>query len=133
MRPGRTYMEEKIEMGMDRFGNPACTEPVRMRGQILASTADDFRKLRNAWQLIASEAPNSTFSSRALDHSLPMQQEDLAFADDELGAASTPSRLELPLESISAERRQAGRRSVFNRLTGATMATHFTSSNPAMP
>ena len=59
-----------------------------------------------------------------------MQQEDLLFADDEVGPALHFDRLkELALEHVggSADKHDVA---PFNRLTGATMATHLTLVKP---
>ena len=44
-------------MGMDRFGNPHAPNLSYARGAILASTADDFRKLQHAWRLMRERGP----------------------------------------------------------------------------
>ena len=67
---------------------------------------------------------------RVAEHTLPMQQEDLLFADDEVGPALHFDRLkELALEHVggSADKHDVA---PFNRLTGATMATHLTLVKP---
>jgi len=117
-------------MNEDRFGNPHAPNLSYARGKILASTEDDFRKLQHAWRIIRERGPKSTFIFTGLDHSLPMQPEDIAFADDEIGAAIHYERLkELTLEHLggNAERHDIA---VFNRLTGATLATHLTLVRP---
>ena len=117
-------------MGMDRFGNQHAPNLSYARGAILASTADDFRKLQHAWGLIRERGPEQVFIFTGLEHSLPMQQEDLLFADDEVGPALHFDRLkELALEHVggSADTHDVA---PFNRLTGATMATHLTLVKP---
>ena len=48
-------------MGMDRFGNQHAPDLSYARGAILASTADDFRKLQHAWGLIRERGPERSF------------------------------------------------------------------------
>ena len=117
-------------MGMDRFGNQHAPNLSYARGAILASTADDFRKLQHAWRLMRERGPESIFIFTGLEHSLPMQQEDLLFADDEVGPSLHFERLKaLALEHLggSADEHDVA---PFNRLTGATMATHLTLVKP---
>lgn len=117
-------------MNEDRFGNPHAPNLSYARGKILSSTEDDFRKLQNAWRFIRERGPNSTFIFTGLEHSLPMKPEDIEFADDEIGAAIHFERLkELTLEHLggSADHHDIA---VFNRLTGATLATHLTLVKP---
>lgn len=117
-------------MGTDRFGNPHAPNLSYARGKILTSTEDDFRKLQHAWALIRERGPESIFIFTGLEHSLPMQQEDLRFADDEIGPALHFDRLKsLALDHLggSAEKHDVA---PFNRLTGATMATHLTLVKP---
>ena len=113
-------------MGMDRFGNQHAPDLSYARGKILTSTADDFRKLQHAWHLVREHGAKSVYIFTGLEHSLPMQQEDLLFADDEIGPALHFDRLKsLALEHLggSADKHDVA---PFNQLTGATMATHLT-------
>ena len=115
---------------MDRFGNQHAPNLSYARGSILTSTADDFRKLQHAWDLIRERGADSVFIFTGLEHSLPMQQEDLLFADDEIGPGLHFDRLKtLALEHFggSADKHDVA---PFNRLTGATMATHLTLVKP---
>jgi len=117
-------------MGMDRFGNQHAPDLSYARGKILTSTADDFRKLQHAWHLVREHGAESVYIFTGLEHSLPMQQEDLLFADDEIGPALHFDRLKsLALEHLggSADKHDVA---PFNRLTGATMATHLTLVKP---
>jgi L-seryl-tRNA(Ser) seleniumtransferase len=117
-------------MNKDRFGNPHAPNLSYARGKILSSTEDDFRKLQNAWRIIRERGPKSTFIFTGLEHSLPMKPEDIEFADDEIGPAIHFERLkELTLEHLggTADRHDIA---VFNRLTGATLATHLTLVKP---
>ncbi|HEY1431353.1 MAG TPA: hypothetical protein VGF39_06985 [Stellaceae bacterium] len=117
-------------MGVDRFGNEFSPNLSYARGEILATTADDFKKLQHAWRIIRERGPESVFIFTGLEHSLPLQSEDLRFADDEIGPALHFERLkELALEHLggSVDEHDVA---VFNRLTSATMATHLTLVKP---
>jgi L-seryl-tRNA(Ser) seleniumtransferase len=117
-------------MDKDRFGNPFAAALSYARGKILSSTEDDFRKLQRAWRLIRKHGPENIFIFTGLDHGLPMKPEDLEFADDEIGPAIWFERLQrLALDHLGGtpERHDFA---VFNRLTGATLATHLTLVKP---
>jgi L-seryl-tRNA(Ser) seleniumtransferase len=117
-------------MTVDRFGNPPAPNLSYARGDILTSTEDDFTKLQLAWSLIREKGPGNVFVLTGLDHKMPLAAEDLEFADDELGPALSFERLKaLTLDHLggNAERDDIA---VFNRLTGATMATHLTLVRP---
>jgi L-seryl-tRNA(Ser) seleniumtransferase len=117
-------------MTVDRFGNAPAPNLSYARGNILTSTEDDFTKLQLAWSLIREKGPGNVFVLTGLDHKMPLAAEDLEFADDELGPALSFERLKaLTLDHLggSPERDDIA---VFNRLTGATMATHLTLVKP---
>lgn len=117
-------------MATDRFGNPHAPNLSYARGKILSSTEDDFRKLQHAWSLVRKHGPDSVFIFTGLEHSLPMKAEDLQNADDEIGPAIHFDRMKsLALEHLGGNA-QAHDVAVFNRLTGATMATHITLVKP---
>ena len=114
----------------DRFGNPFAPTLSYARGKILSSTEDDFRKLQHAWSIVRQRGPENIFIFTGLDHSLPMQPEDLRWADDEIAPALYFDSLKaLALDHLggSADRHDI---MVFNRLTGATLATHLTFVKP---
>ena len=117
-------------MATDRFGNPLAPNLPYARGRILASTEDDFRKLQRAWALIRERGPDAVFIFTGLDHGLPMSGEELRFADDEIA----PALYFEPLRSLALA--HLGRSpdlhdvAVFNRLTGATLATHLALVRP---
>src|SRR5437867_2550167 len=114
----------------DRFGNRFAPNLSYARGKILAATSDDFTKLQRAWAIIRERGPESIYIFTGLDHSLPMEPEDLRWADDEIAPALYWDRLkELTLEHLggTAPRHDIA---VFNRLTGATLATHLTLVKP---
>jgi len=121
-------------MTTDRFGNPLAPGLPYARGAILTSTADDYAKLRHAWRIIAvrieKDGPESVFNFTGLERGLRMDPSDLPFADDELAPALYLDRLtELALEHLGGS---AARHDVmlFNRLTGATVATHLVLVRP---
>ncbi|HEX3954584.1 MAG TPA: hypothetical protein VHW90_13480 [Stellaceae bacterium] len=117
-------------MGVDRFGNEFAPNLSYARGDILPTTAHDFRKLQHAWAYIRERGPERVFILTGLEHQMPMQAEDLRFADDEIGPALHFERLkELALDHLggSPDKHDVA---VFNRLTGATMATHLTLVKP---
>lgn len=121
-------------MTTDRFGNPLAPGLPYARGAILTSTADDYAKLRHAWRIIAAriekDGPESVFNFTGLERGLRMDPSDLPFADDELAPALYLDRLtELALEHLGGS---AARHDVmlFNRLTGATVATHLVLVRP---
>jgi L-seryl-tRNA(Ser) seleniumtransferase len=114
----------------DRFGNRFAPSLSYARGKILAATADDFTKLQRAWAIIRERGPEAIYIFTGLDHSLPMEPEDLRWADDEIAPALYWDRLKaLTLEHLggTAPRHDVA---VFNRLTGATLATHLTLVKP---
>jgi len=117
-------------MGIDRFGNPHASNLSYARGKILRSTEDDFQKLQRAWSPIRERGPGSTYVLTGLEHSLPLAAEELEFADDEIAPALSFERLkELALDHLGGSP-ETDDVAVFNRLTGATMATHLTLVRP---
>jgi len=117
-------------MGVDRFGNPNAPNLSYARGEVLRTTEDDFRKLQQARSLIRERGPQTVFVFTGLDHSLPLAAEELAFADDEIA----PALCFEPLKTLALEHLGGSPETddvdVFNRLTGATMATHLTLVKP---
>jgi L-seryl-tRNA(Ser) seleniumtransferase len=117
-------------MNTDRFGNPFAPALSYARGKILGSTEDDFRKLQRAWRIIRRHGPESVLIFTGLEHGLPMKPEDLRFADDEIGPAIWFDRLKaLALDHLGGSS-QMHDVAVFNRLTGATLATHLSLVKP---
>jgi L-seryl-tRNA(Ser) seleniumtransferase len=116
--------------GIDRFGNRFAPTLSYARGKILATTNDDFTKLQHAWGIIRKRGLESIFIFTGLEHSLPMQPEDLRWADDELAPALYYDRMKaLTLDHLGGNAAQHDI-AVFNRLTGATLATHLTLVKP---
>ena len=117
-------------MSTDRFGNPHAPALAYARGRILATTEDDFRKLRRAWSLIRAHGPESVFVFTGLEHGLAMTAEEIRWADDELAPAVYADRLKaLTLQHLGGSE-EFHDIAVFNRLTGATLATHLTLVQP---
>src|SRR5580704_6836058 len=117
-------------MNVDRFGNKHAPNLSYARGDILTSTEDDFQKLQLAWSLIREKGPRNVFVFTGLDHKMPLAAEELEFADDEIGPALSFERLKaLTLEHLGGTPDKHDI-AVFNRLTGATMATHLTLVRP---
>src|SRR2546429_8725794 len=114
----------------DRFGNRFAPNLSYARGKILAATSDDFTKLQRAWGIIRERGPEANYIFTGLDHSLPMEPEDLRWADDEIAPALHWDRLKaLTLEHLGGTAPQHDI-AVFNRLTGATLATNLTLVKP---
>jgi L-seryl-tRNA(Ser) seleniumtransferase len=117
-------------MTIDRFGNPHAPNLSYARGDILTSTEDDFQKLQLAWSLIREKGPRNVFIFTGLEHGMPLAAEELEFADDEIGPALSFERLKaLTLDHLGGTPDKHDI-AVFNRLTGATMATHLTLVKP---
>src|SRR5256885_14557646 len=114
----------------DRFGNRFAPNLSYARGKILAATSDDFTKLQHAWALIRERGPEAIYIFTGLDHSLPMEAEDLRWADDEIAPALYWDRVKaLTLEHLGGTA-PTHDIAVFNRLTGATLPTYLTLVNP---
>jgi L-seryl-tRNA(Ser) seleniumtransferase len=117
-------------MGSDRFGNEFAPGLSYARGRILGSTDDDFRKLQRAWAVIRERGPEEVYVFTGLEHGLPLLPAELQFADDEIAPALCFERLKsLALDHLGGtpDRDDVA---VFNRLTGATMATFLTLVRP---
>src|SRR5579884_2432878 len=117
-------------MGSDRFGNAHAPNLPYARGRILADSAADFRKLEVAWSLLRQHGAQNVHIFTGLEHGLPMAASELAFADDEIAPALCFDRLRaLALDHLGGtpERDDVA---LFNRLTGATMATHLSLVRP---
>jgi L-seryl-tRNA(Ser) seleniumtransferase len=113
----------------DRFGNPFAPGLPYARGRILTSTEDDIAKLGRAWRIverrIQKDGPESVFNFSGLERSLPLEAQELPFADDEIAPALYGERLrDLALEHLGGSSRVHDVM-LFNRLTAATIATHL--------
>lgn len=114
----------------DRFGNPHAPNLPYARGKILATTEDDFRKLQHAWTVMRQRGVDNLFIFTGLEHALPMTGDELLVADDEIAPALYFERLRaLALDHLGGtpDRDDVA---VFNRMTGATLATHLTLIKP---
>ena len=117
-------------MSVDRFGNRHAPNLSYAHGQILRGTEDDFQKLQLAWSLIRERGPRNIYIFTGLEHAMPLAADDLEFADDEIGPALSYDRLKaLTLDHLGGSP-ETDDVAVFNRLTGATMATHLTLVKP---
>jgi L-seryl-tRNA(Ser) seleniumtransferase len=117
-------------MSTDRFGNSFAPALSYARGKILSSTEDDYRKLRHAWSLIRTHGPEAVYIFTGLEHGLAMTAEEIRFADDEIAPALYADRLKaLALQHFGGSE-ELHDVAVFNRLTGATLATHLTLVEP---
>jgi len=117
-------------MDVDRFGNTHAPGLSYARGKIIRSTEDDFQKLQRAWALIRERGQGQIYVFTGLEHSLPLAAEELAYTDDEIAPAQCFERLKArALEHLGGSP-ETDDVAVFNRLTGATIATHLTLVKP---
>jgi L-seryl-tRNA(Ser) seleniumtransferase len=121
-------------MERDRFGNELAPGLPYARGRMVASTEDDFRKLRQAWRLIEARVtkhgPEAIYNFSGLEHGLPLTPEELPIANDFVAPALYFERFRAAaLDHLggSPARHDAA---LFSRLTGATYATHLTLVKP---
>jgi L-seryl-tRNA(Ser) seleniumtransferase len=118
----------------DSYGNEHAPGLPYARGSILASTEDDFRKLQEAWRHVAARVqaggPDAVFNFSGLEHGLPLVPDELPFATDFIAPPLYLDRFrEAALTHLGGtpERHDAA---LFNRLTGATFATHLVLVRP---
>lgn len=118
----------------DGFGNEYAPGVPYARGKILTSTEDDFRKLRQAWRHIearvGANGPGAVYNFSGLEHGLPLEAAELEIANDFVAPALYFEKFrKAALDHFggSADRHDAA---LFNRLTGATYATHLTLVKP---
>src|SRR5437870_9976569 len=121
-------------MSMDRFGNAYTPRLPYARGHILPSTEDDFRKLQEAWRHIAARVrtggPEAIFNFSGLEHGLPLSPDELPMANDFVAPALYFDQFkQAALEHFGGSPEQHDV-ALFNRLTGATYATHLTLVKP---
>jgi L-seryl-tRNA(Ser) seleniumtransferase len=121
-------------MSTDRFGNAYAPGLPYARGRILTSTEDDFRKLQEAWRHMAARllahGSEAMFNFSGLEHGLPLSEDELPIASDFIAPALYFDQFkQAALEHFggSPERHDVA---LFNRLTGATYATHLTLVKP---
>jgi L-seryl-tRNA(Ser) seleniumtransferase len=118
----------------DRLGNALAPGLPYARGRIVTGTEDDFRKLQQAWRVIAARVeahgPDAIYNFSGLEHGLPLAPDELAVANDFVAPALYFDRFRAAaLEHLGGvpERHDAA---LFSRLTGATYATHLTLVQP---
>jgi len=118
----------------DALGNELAPGLPYARGAILASTEDDFWKLRTAWshirRRIADSGPDAVFNFSGLEHGLPLEPAELRVANDFVAPALYFDRFRsAALDHLGGDpdRHDAA---LFNRLTGATLATHLSLVEP---
>jgi L-seryl-tRNA(Ser) seleniumtransferase len=127
-------MRPRPQDAMDRFGNSFAPGLPYARGRILTSTEDDVCKVRRAGRVIArrirDHGPGSVFNFSGLERGLPLDAEDLAFADDEIAPALYLDRFRaLALEHLGGNP-QTHDAQLFNRVTAAVTATHLALVRP---
>src|SRR5713101_894357 len=121
-------------MSTDRFGNAYAPGLPYARGHILPNTEDDFRKFQEAWRHIAARVriggPEAIFNFSGLEHGLPLSPEELPIANDFVAPALYFDQFkQAALEHFGGSPEQHDV-ALFNRLTGATYATHLTLVKP---
>src|SRR4030095_16325928 len=121
-------------MSTDRFGNAYAPGLPYARGHILPSTEEDFRKLQEAWRHIAARVRTggleAIFNFSGLEHGLPLSPDELPIANDFTAPALYFEQFkQAALEHFGGSPGQHDV-ALFNRLTGATMATHLTLVKP---
>jgi L-seryl-tRNA(Ser) seleniumtransferase len=121
-------------MRQDRFGNEYAPGLPYARGRLLTNTEADFRKLQEAWRHIAARVrargPEAVFNFSGLEHGLPLSPDELLVANDFVAPALYFDQFrQVALEHFGGapERHDVA---LFNRLTGATYATHLTLVQP---
>ena len=118
----------------DRFGNEYAQGVPYARGKILTSAASDFRKLREAWRHIearvSARGPGAVFNFSGLEHGLPLDAADLPFADDFVAPALYFEKFRKAALDHLGGSPAVHDAALFNRLTGATYATHLTLVKP---
>ena len=121
-------------MSTDRFGNTYAPGLPYARGHILPGTEDDFRKFQEAWRHIAirvrTGGPDAIFNFSGLEHGLPLSPDELPIADDFIAPALYFDQFkQAALDHLGGSPEQHDV-ALFNRLTGATYATHLTLVQP---
>src|SRR5579859_3562278 len=121
-------------MSIDRFGNRHAIGLPYARGRIVASTQDDVRKLRRAWQVmkqrIRRHGPNSLFNFSGLERALHVQPNDLPHMDDDIAPALYLDQFrDLALRHLGGSP-HVHEVALFNRVTAALFATHLALVKP---
>ncbi len=121
-------------MSVDRFGNRHAMGLPYARGQIIAGTQDDVRKLRHAWQIMKQRlrrhGPNALFNFSGLERALPVEPADLPQMDDDIAPALYFDQFrELALRHLGGAP-HLHEAALFNRVTAALFATHLALVKP---
>ena len=121
-------------MRTDRFGNVYAPTLPYARGQLLTNTEDDFRKCQQAWRHIAARVSaqglEAIFNLSGLEHGLPLHADELPLASDFVAPALYFDAFkEVALGHFGGTPEQHDV-ALFNRLTGATYATHLSLVKP---
>ena len=121
-------------MSTDRFGNTYASGLPYARGSILPGTEDDFRKCQEAWRHIAARVrtggPDAIFNFSGLEHGLPLRPDELPIANDFVAPALYFDQFkQAALDHLGGSPAHHDV-ALFNRLTGATYATHLTLVQP---
>jgi L-seryl-tRNA(Ser) seleniumtransferase len=121
-------------MRQDRFGNEFAPGLPYARGHILRHTEDDFRKCQQAWRHIASRlqahSPDAVFNFSGLEHGLPLHAHELPIANDFVAPALYFDHFKKAALTHLGGSPEEHDVALFNRLTGATYATHLTLVQP---
>ena len=113
------------ETKSDRFGNEWAEGVPYARGAILSSTEDDFKKMQVAWSHIRRRGAEQTFNLSGLEHGLPLKPEELPIASDFLAPALYFDEFQTAALSHMGGDCEHHDAALFNRITGATLATHL--------
>ena len=121
-------------MSTDRFGNTYAPGLPYARGSILPGTEDDFRKFQEAWRHIAARVrtggPDAIFNFSGLEHGLPLSPDELPIANDFVAPALYFEQFKQAALDHFGGSPDHHDVALFNRLTGATYATHLTLVQP---
>ena len=121
-------------MSTDRFGNTYAPGLPYARGHILPGTEDDFRKCQEAWRHIAARVrtggPDAIFNFSGLEHGLPLRPDELPIANDFVAPALYFEQFKQAALDHFGGSPDHHDVALFNRLTGATYATHLTLVQP---
>ena len=113
------------ETKRDRFGNEWAAGVPYARGAILSSTEDDFKKMQVAWSHIRRRGVEQTFNFSGLEHGLPLEPEEIPIASDLLAPALYFDEFQTAALSHMGGDCDHHDAALFNRITGATLATHL--------
>ncbi len=123
-----------MSIAANRFASQQALGLPYTRGRLLATTEDDYRKLRTAWQIIeeriSGQGREAVFNLSGLERGLNILPEDLPLMDDEIAPALYIKRMtELALEHLGGDPKFDDV-FVFTRLSAATLAAHMVLARP---